>query len=138
MTTQLPGLLLGLLLLTACATPQQTDVVASRFNEEGNADIVIRHYSREVNRVLKPLQMDGPYISTFDRGSVLDFAKQQSGRELAVVILLRSNTSEELKQSWIKILKEVGYKRIVFLRADKPGQKINGLPVLNSFGSKAI
>ena len=131
MTKQLPGFLVGMLLLTSCATPQPAEAVSSRFNEESKADIVIRHYSREVNRVLKPLQMDGPYICTFDKGRVLDLATQQSGRELAVVILLKSNTSNEVKQDWMKVLKEAGYKRIVFLRADKPSLKINGLPVLD-------
>ena len=102
-----------------------------RFNEENNADIVIRYYSDEVNRVLKPLQMEGPFLSTFDKGSVLDLAKQQSGRELAVVILLQFNASNEVKQNWTKMLAGAGYKRIVFLRAEN-NLKINGLPVLDN------
>jgi hypothetical protein len=137
MTQQFAWLLLGMLLLTSCATPRQPETARSRFNEENNADIVIRHYSDEVNRVLKPLQMQGPFLSTFDKGSVLDLATQQSGRELAVVILLKSNTSDNVKQDWVKILKEAGYKRIVFLRADTPGLRINGLPVLDSIKAKA-
>jgi len=87
--------------------------------------------------VLKPLQMEGRFITTLDKGGVLDLATQQSGRELAVVILLRSNTSDDVKQDWMHILKEVGYKRVVFLRADTPGLKINGLPVLDCIGAKA-
>jgi hypothetical protein len=137
MTKQLAWPLFGILLLTSCATPRQPESAKSRFNEENNADIVIRHYSDEVNRVLKPLQMQGPFLSTFDKGGILDLATQQSGHELAVVILLKSNTSDNVKQDWVKILKEAGYKRIVFLRADTPGLRINGLPVLDSIGGKA-
>jgi hypothetical protein len=138
MKQQLAWLLLGMLLFTSCATSRQPAVVESRFNEETNADIVIRHYSSEVNRVLKPLQMEGPFVSTLDKGAVISLATQQSGRELAVVILLWSNTSDDLKRHWMKMLQEVGYKRVVFLRADTPSLMINGLPVLDSRASKEI
>ncbi len=131
MTKRLVFLLLGVILFTSCSTPRPAAVTELRFNEENNADIVIRYYSDEVNRVLKPLQMEGPFLSTFDKGGVLDLAKQQSGRELAVVILLRFNSSKEVKQSWTKTLAGVGYKRIVFLRAEN-NLKINGLPVLDN------
>jgi hypothetical protein len=137
MTKQLTWLFFGILLLTSCATPRQPEVTRSPFNEENNADIVIRHYSDEVNRVLKPLQREGPFLSTMDKGSVLDLATQQSGRELAVVILLKSNTSDNVTQDWVKLLKEVGFKRVVFLRADTPDLKINGLPVLDCMGARA-
>jgi hypothetical protein len=75
--------------------------------------------------------MEGPFLSTFDKGGVLGLAKQQSGRELAVVILLRFNSSNEVKQNWMKTLTEVGYKRIVFLRAEN-NLKVNGLPILDN------
>jgi hypothetical protein len=75
--------------------------------------------------------MEGPFLTTFDKGGVLDLATQQSGRELAVVILLQFNSSDYVKQDWMKTLKEVGYKRIVFLRAEG-GMKVNGLPVLEN------
>jgi hypothetical protein len=125
-----------MLFSTSCAIPRAPEVVLPRFDEENNADIVIRHYSDEVNRVLKPLQMEGPFISTFAKGGVSKLAAQQSSRELAVVILLKINTTEPVKQDWMKILKEAGYKRIVFLRADKPSLNINGLPVLAGRGTK--
>ena len=120
-----------MILFTSCSTPRQASVTGLRFNEEQNADIVIRHYSDGVNRVLKPLQMEGPFLSTFDKSGVLDLAKQQSGRELAVVILLQFNASTEVKQDWMETLAEAGYKRIVFLRAAN-NLKINGLPVLEN------
>jgi len=125
-------LCLGMLLLTSCAAPLRQEAAGARFNEEQKADIVIRHYSQQINRVLKPMQMDGAYHRTFDKGSVLKFAKQQAGHELAVVILLKSNTSNEIKQDWVNIFKDAGYKRVVFLRADAPNLEINGLPVFDS------
>ena len=131
MTKSSAFLFLGMLLFTSCSTSRPAAVTVQRFNEENNADIVIRYYSDEVNRVLKPLQMEGPFLSTFDKGSVLDLAKQQSGRELAVVILLQFNSSKEVKQNWMKMLAGIGYKRIVFLRAEN-NLKINGLPVLDN------
>jgi hypothetical protein len=132
MAKQLTWLFLGMLLVTSCLTSVEREVAESRFNEENKADIVIRHFSYEVNLVLKPLQLEGPFLSTLDKGAVLELATKQSGRELAVVILLKSNTSDAVKQDWLKILREVGYKRVVFLRADAPGLQIDGLPVLAS------
>jgi hypothetical protein len=81
--------------------------------------------------------MEGPFMSTFDKGRVSELAARQSGRELAVVILLKSNTTEPVKRDWMKILKEAGYKRIVSLRADTPSLKIKGLPVLAGIGTEA-
>jgi hypothetical protein len=123
--------LLGLLLLTSCATPGQQEAEGKRFQDEQSADIVIRYYSEGVNRVLKPLQMEGPFLSTFDKGGVIDLATHQTGRELAVVILLRFNSTDQVKQDWQRNLMGVGYKRVVFLRAEG-GLKINGLPILDN------
>jgi len=61
-------------------------------------------------------------------------AKQQPGRGLAVVILVHYVTeaeAEAVKQDWARQLKEVGYQRVVFLRASS-NMKINGLPILAS------
>lgn len=99
------------------------------FTEEEKADIVIRHYSDAVNRVLKPRQMEGAFLSTFDINGVLDLAKHQPGRELAVVILILFNTSDSVKIRWVGLLKNMGYRRVVFLRGAE-GMQINGLSVL--------
>jgi len=100
-----------------------------KFCEANHADVVIRYYSDNVTRILKPLQMEGPFLSTFDRDGVLDLAKKQAGRELAVVILLQFNASDRIKQSWQAPLKQLGYRRVVFLRAE-PGLKVDGLSIL--------
>jgi hypothetical protein len=122
---------LGMILLTSCATPRQTVKAAPRFHETQNADLVVRFYSENISRILKPMQMEGPFLSTFDRSGVLDLAKQQSGRELAVVVLLQFNSSDRVKQSWLTPLKDLGYKRIVFLRAEN-SLRVDGLSVLDS------
>ena len=90
----------------------------------------VRYYSEEVSRVLKPLQTES-LPDTFSKRDVVDLAKQQSGRELAVVILLQFNASDAVKREWLTMLQGVGYKRIVFLRAQS-GMKINGLPILEN------
>jgi hypothetical protein len=137
MSKRLALSLLGTLLLTSCATPRPQEATEPRFNEENNADFVIRHYSDEVSRVFKPMQMEGPFLSTLAKQDILDLAKRQPSRELAVVILLRSNSSDAVKQDWMKMLTEVGYKRVVFLRAENSRLKVNGLPVLDFIRAKA-
>ncbi len=105
---------------------------APKFTEEQRANIVIRYYSESISRVIKPLQAEGPFLSSFDKEAVVDLAKQQAGRELAVVILIRYNNLDSVKQQWVKRLTGVGYQRVVFLQGD--GMKINGLSILDNPG----
>jgi hypothetical protein len=124
-------LALGLISLTSCSTQRQFVKAEPKFYESKNADIIIRYYSESISRILKPLQMEGPFLTSFDRGAVLDLAKQQTGRELAVVVLLQFNASDRVKQSWLTPLTQMGYKRVVFLRAEN-GRKLDGLPILEN------
>jgi len=120
-----------MILLTSCATQRANVSVEPKFHEAQAADLVVRFYSENISRILKPIQMEGPFLTSFDRAGVLDLAKQQSGRELAVVVLLQFNSSDRVKQSWLSPLRDLGYKRIVFLRAEN-GMKIDGLSVLEN------
>lgn len=122
-----------MIFLVSCVSQRSIASREPKFNEAANADVVIRYYSDNVTRVLKPLQMEGPFLSTFDRDGVIDLAKKQSGRELAVVVLLQFNASDRVKQSWQAPLRQLGYKRIVFLRAE-PGLKVDGLSILKGPG----
>ena len=123
-------LLLGVILLMSCrAVPTKSEIGEAKFGEENRADIVVRFYTDQVCRVLKPLKTEGPFLSTYDKGRACAVANEQSGRGLAVVILVRLNASEEVKRWWFDRLGELGYKRVVFLQA-KEGLQVNGLPIL--------
>jgi len=128
MTKASAFLALGVSILTSCST---SPTPTTTFAEADKADIVIQHNSDTVNRVLKPLQREGPFLSTFDNQGVLDLAKVQPHRELAVVILPDFIAAEELKRDWMGLLEGVGYQRVVFLSAHK-GLKVNGLIVLEN------
>jgi hypothetical protein len=120
---------LGMVFLASCATSSHRAKEEPKFHEANNADVVIRYYTENVTRILKPVQMEGPFFANFDRTGGLELAKQQPGRELAVVILLEFNSSDRVKWNWLTPLKEMGYKRIVFLRAEK-GLKVDGLSIM--------
>ena len=125
------SLLLVLLLATACSTSRM-----GRFNEQEQANLVVRYYTDDTSYVLKPAKTDGTFLAVLNKDAVLDVAKQQRGRNLAVVILIHYRAQSEadaVKQNWVKLLKEVGYQRVVFLRASGSMQ-INGLPVLAGGG----
>lgn len=127
----LPLLLLPALFMTSCATKQEV-ATGPKFSEEAKANIVIRYYSESISRVIKPLQTEGTFLSSFDKDGVISLAKQQPGRELAVVILIRYNNIDSVKQTWIERLNSLGYQRVVFLQGD--GMKINGLAILDNPG----
>lgn len=116
-------------MFVSCGAPQSSEPARPVFNEEEKADIVIRYYSDPVNRILKPKQAEGAFLSTFDLKGTLDLAKSQPGRELAVVILIYFNANDAVKIKWVGLLKNIGYHRVVFLRA-KEGAQINGLSIL--------
>jgi hypothetical protein len=123
------SLLFVLCLATACSTPR-----TARFSEEDQADLIVRYYSEDTSYVLKPTKTDGPFLSIFNRDAVLDVAKQQPRRRLAVVILIHyrvESEAEMVKHTWTTKLTQVGYHRVVFLRSLN-GKQVNGLPILAS------
>jgi hypothetical protein len=125
------SLLFVLFLATACSTPR-----IARFNEQDQADLIVRYYSEDTSYVLKPTKTDGPFRSILSRDAVLDVAKQQPGRRLAVVILIRyraDSEAEMVKRTWRTKLTQAGYQRVVFLQALN-GRQVKGLPILASGG----
>jgi hypothetical protein len=128
------SLLLVLLLATSCSTPRTAPTV--RFTEQEQANLVVRYYTDDTSYVLKPAQTDGRFLSILKKDAVLNVAKQQPGRDLAVVILIHYAADTEaatVQTKWRTLLGAAGYQRIVFLRANG-GMQINGLPLLASGG----
>jgi hypothetical protein len=83
--------------------------------------------------------MDGPYQSICDRALLLKLARQQPGRELAVVVLIHytsAESEEPVKLTWVSDLTGLGYRRIVFLRGAN-GLQVNGLPMLEGTHASA-
>ena len=128
------SLLFVMLLATACSTPRTSRAV--RFHEQDQANLIVRYYSDETSYVLKPQKTDGPFLSILRRDDVLEVAKQQPGRELAVVILVHYPCQTELdavKSKWTGLLTGLGYQRVVFL-SGYGGKQVNGLPILAQGG----
>jgi hypothetical protein len=128
------SLLFVLLLATSCSTPRTAPQV--RFNEQEKANLVVRYYTDDTSYVLKPEKTDGPFLRVLRKDAVVDVARQQPGRELAVVILIHygdQGQAAAVKHKWTNLLTEVGYQRVVFLRA-LGGMQVEGLPVLAGGG----
>jgi hypothetical protein len=122
------------LLATACSTPK------ARFNEQAQADLIVRYYTDDTSYVLKPAKTDGRFLGVLKKGAVLDVAKEQPGRQLAVVILIHYRAAPEgakVKAEWTKLLTDLGYQRVVFLLA-QGSMQVDGLTVLppNEAGGK--
>ena len=128
------SLLFVLVLATSCSTPRTS--AQARFNEQERANLVVRYYTDDTSYVLKPAKSDGPFLRVLRQDAVVDVARQQPGRELAVVILIHYGDESQaaaVKQKWTSLLTDVGYQRIVFLRS-LGGMQVDGLPVLASGG----
>jgi HYDIN/CFA65/VesB-like, Ig-like domain len=105
---------------------------SSHFEEEDNADFIVRYYSDSTSYILKPAMRDGPYWSVCNRALALKVAGQQPRHELAVVVLIHypnSVTEVPAKQAWLKDLAALGYRRVVFLRGLNK-IKVKGLTIL--------
>ena len=125
------SLLFVLLLATACSTPLTAPVV--RFTEQDKANLIVRYYTHDTSYVLKPAKTEGPFLSVLKEDALVDVAKQQPGRDLAVVILIHygcQSEAEAVKHKWTNLLTGLGYQRVVFLGA-AGSMQVNGLPVLN-------
>jgi len=124
--------LLLLLLATSCSTPQFGPV--SRFDGQDQANLIVRYYTDDTSYLLKPEAKNGPFLTVLNKNAVLEVAKNQPGRELAVVVLIHyaaDSEAEAVKGKWRSLLTEAGYRRVVFLRG-RNGMQVNGLPVLAS------
>ncbi len=122
------------LLATSCSTPQTAP--RARFGEQEQASLIVRYYTDSTSYVLKPAKKEGPFLAVLNKNAVLEVAKQQPCRELAVVVLIHYGAESEaaaVKHDWTNLLTGLGYQRVVFLRA-RTGMRVNGLPVLASGG----
>jgi hypothetical protein len=127
-------LLFPLLLATSCSTPRTARV--ERFTEQDQASLIVRYYTDDTSYLLKPAANEGPFLAVLNKDAVMDVAKQQPGRQLAVVIMIQhanQNEVDAVRQRWQGLLTQAGYQRVVFLRARK-GWDVNGLPVLAKGG----
>lgn len=127
-------LLFGVWWLTSCSTPLSQDETGRRFTEEDRADVVVRYYSDQTSYVLKPRQTEGPFLSILNRNAVVDLAKSQPGRDLAVVIMISYTENAKrasVRREWRELLGGIGFQRVLFLRAESQMKmKINGLMIL--------
>ena len=127
---------LVMFLLTSCATPRSPEAALPRFYEQDQANFIVRYYSDDTSYVLKPQMTEGPFLTVLKKDAVVEAAKQQPGRQLAVVLLMHygaASIAEEVKQNWKRLLTGAGYQRVVFLRAVNSMQ-VNGLPILAGGG----
>jgi len=128
------SLLFVVFLTASCSTPGTAPEV--RFSEQDRADLIVRYYTDDTSYVLKPQKKDGPFLAILNKDAVLDVAREQPSRELAVVVLIHyglDSQMEAVKRDWVSRLTEVGYQRVIFLSA-MGNMKVNGLPVLASGG----
>jgi hypothetical protein len=128
------ALLLAALLATSCSTSRQA--YEGRFKDQERANLIVRYYTDETSYLLKPLAKDGPFLAVLNKDAVVELAKQQTQRELAVVVLIHYSSESEagvVKRKWTSLLGEAGYQRVVFLHG-QGGMRVNGLPVVGSGG----
>jgi hypothetical protein len=123
-------LLLVVLLGTACSTTRNPP--AARFGEQDQANLIVRYYTDDTSYIVKPATTEGPFLSVLGKDAVLDVARQQPARDLAVVILIQyrdENLGAAVKQQWTQSLASAGYQRVVFL-SSVGGTKVKGLPIV--------
>ena len=122
------SLLFVVVFITACSTPH-----VAKFNEQDKADLIVRYYTDDTSYVLKPVTSEGGFLSVMTQDAVVDLAKRQPGRDLAVVILIPYRTASEagaVRDKWTGLLTGAGYQRVVFLGATG-GMRVKGLPIIN-------
>lgn len=128
------SLLLLAFLTTSCSTARHSQEV--RFKDQERANLIVRYYSDDTSYLLKPAAKDGPFLAVLNKDTVVQIARQQAQRELAVVVLIHYPSGIEadmVKQKWSSLLGEAGYQRVVFLRG-RGGMGVEGLTVVGNGG----
>jgi hypothetical protein len=108
----------------------------AQFGEQDQANLIVRYYSDDTSYVVKPAMTDGAFLSVLKKDAVVDVAKEQPARDLAVVILVYypdEGQDAAVREQWTALLNHAGYQRVMFLRS-LGGTKVNGLPVLAQGG----
>jgi hypothetical protein len=120
------------------APPRNLRVVTE--SEVTQSDFIVHYWDDRTSYTLKPRGTEAMgghgFYAICQRTDVLKQAAARPGRELAIVLLIhyQSPASEQpVKLAWARDLQSLGYKRIMFCRADrKKVDRIAGLPVLDS------
>ena len=127
-------LLLVVFLATSCSTPRGSQV--ARFNDQERANLIVRYYTDDTSYLLKPLAKDGLFLAVLNKDAVVEIARQQAQRDLAVVVLIHypsGITADMVKEKWAHLLAEAGYQHVVFLRGQN-GSAVNGLAIVGNGG----
>jgi hypothetical protein len=96
------------------------------------ADFIAKYYTDQTSYVLKPVMMEGSFLTICDRPRLLKLAGARPRRELAFIMLIHYPSSEEeepLKLAWANDLKSLGYQHVVFLRS-LSRTNVSGLSIL--------
>jgi len=120
------------LLATSCSTPRLDQ--SARFSDEEHASLIVRYYTDDTSYVLKPLSKDGLFLTVLNKDAVVDLARKQPERGLAVVVLIHycaESEAETVKDKWRNLLGGAGYRDVIFLRG-RNSMQVNGLPILAS------
>jgi hypothetical protein len=118
------------------APPRNLRVVTVADVEQ--SDFIVHYFDDRTSYLLKPASTSGigghVFFEPCPRTNVLERAAAQPGRELALVVLIHypaEATEKTVKLAWAKDLQKLGYKRVLFCRADRVKvDRIAGLPVL--------
>jgi len=121
----------------ACAhAPAQLTDRTPRFHEDAAADVVLHFYQWDTIHLIRPSSREHGFLPLLNREDVAgQLARAQGGHNLAVVVIGYRNTSGQqarLIREWKSLLAGQGFRRVVFLRADRSNQnQIDGLPILH-------
>jgi hypothetical protein len=119
------------------APPRNLRVVTAADVEQ--ADFIVHYFDDRTSYLLKPASTDRigghGFYAVCQRADVLERAAARPGRELAIVSLIHYPTlasEQPVKLAWANDLQSLGYKRVLFCRADRiKVDRIVGLPVLD-------
>lgn len=84
--------------------------------------------------MLKPEKLEGSFRSLLSKEQVLEIARQNQGRDLAVVVIgIYPTKAEEdlVMQGWLEPLKAMGYRQTLFLRGGRE-LEVKGLPIVQN------
>ncbi|MEI9960752.1 MAG: hypothetical protein WDM76_06370 [Limisphaerales bacterium] len=130
-----PASLVAVALIAVSCSSLPPPAIGPRFHEGAAANLVLIYYGNQSIYMTKPDTRENGFLPLLSRQDVLhSLERPEIGHDLAVIVVgtLTAEAEAALMQDWESVLKEQGFRRVVWLASGNTNDiGIDGLLILH-------
>ena len=123
------------LAVSGCYTPPEIVDNLPKFRESARASVVLRFYRWDHVFLAQPEFREGGFLRALKREEIGPaFNSMHVKHDMAVVVIGYNHQPQEQKEiveAWKSLLRDQGFRRIVCLRTNDEGKKLDGLSIID-------